>query len=99
MKGHNLFLSISSAKNYIHPLIHLLIPLFLCHFIQMFPELVLIQGVMSCWGLGHNATSFFFFHLHLVLLHAALPIFSVWKSVYGIHVSAFGVFMCLHVES
>lgn len=42
-----------------------------------------------------------FIHLHLLLggLHSALPIFSVWESVYGMYVSVFALFMCLCVES
>lgn len=32
-------------------------------------------------------------------LCSAFPIFSAWKSVYGIHVRVFALFMCLRVES
>lgn len=62
-KESSLSKSISLAKichSSFLSLIHLLIPLFLCHFIQMFPELVLVHGrLMSCWGLWHSATSFY----------------------------------------
>lgn len=62
-KESSLSKSISLAESYhssILSLIHLLIPLFLCHLIQMFPELVLVHGsLMSCWGLWQSATSFY----------------------------------------
>lgn len=63
VKESSLSKSISLAKIYhssLLSLIHLLIPLFLCHFIQMFPELVLVHGrLMSCWGSWQSATSFY----------------------------------------
>lgn len=77
VKESSLSKSISFAKVYHSPLlslIHLLIPLFLNHFIQMFPELVLVHGrLMSCWGLWQTATSFYPFTSCFVVCIALCP--------------------------
>lgn len=100
VKESSLSKSISLAKIYhssLLSLIHLLIPLFLCHFIQMFPELVLVHGsLMSCWGLWQSATSFYPFTSCFVARVVLCPLS---QSVYGMHVSVFALFMCLCVES
>lgn len=98
VKESSLSKPISLAKMYHSSplfLIHLLIPLFLCHFIQMFPELVSVHGrLMSCWGLWQSATSFYPFTSCFGVCIMLCPF-----SVYGMHVSVFALFMCLCVES
>lgn len=78
VKESSLSKSISFAKVYHSPLlslIHLLIPLFLRHFIHMFPELVLVHGtLMSCWGLWQTATSFYPFTSCFVLCVVLRPV-------------------------
>lgn len=56
---------------------------------------------MSCWGLWQNATSFFFVSIYILFCgpHSASPIFSLWETVYGMHVSVFALFMRLCAES
>lgn len=100
VKESSLSKSISLAKISHSSPLSLIHPLFLCHFIQIFPELVLVHGrLMSCWGLWQSATSFYPFTSSFGGLHSALPIFSVWESVCGMYVSVFSLFMCLCVES
>lgn len=84
VKESSLSKPISLAKMYHSSplsLIHLLIPLFLCHFIQMFPELVFCPWETDVL-LGIMAKCHVFLSIYILFwgLHSAVPIFCVWNA-------------------
>lgn len=89
LKRGSLSKSISLARIYhssLLSLIHLLIPLFLCHFIQMFQSLFLSMGEWCLVG-DYGKVPHFFLSVYILfcVVHSALPLFlslgaCVWKA-------------------